>query len=162
MDSSLRKRLGWGLIILCGMAGVAASAPREMGTSESFGAGVSIGEPTGLTAKRWLTRTRAVDLALGFDLSGQDDRFEVHGDHLWHFPLKMSNLEGRPSLYVGLGGRLLTGHDARVGVRGPLGASYLFPKQPIELFAEITPLLDLTPDADIRVNGGVGARYYFR
>lgn len=101
-------------------------------------------------------------MALAWDLSGDDDRLEIHADHLWHFDLNMNRMEGRLPLYVGLGGRLLTGHDARLGVRIPFGISYLFAQVPIELFGEIAPLLDVTPDSDTSVNGGVGVRFYFK
>ena len=161
MKSSLLKRTAW-IVLLCGMAGVTWAGPSQPGSAKDFGVGAIVGDPTGLTAKYWITHKRAVDMALAWDLSGDDDRLEIHADHLWHFDLNMNRMEGRLPLYVGLGGRLLTGHDARLGVRIPFGISYLFAQVPIELFGEIAPLLDVTPDSDTSVNGGVGVRFYFK
>jgi hypothetical protein len=161
MNITIIRRSAW-LVLLLGMAGASWAAGSQAGSAGDFGVGVIAGDPTGFSAKYWLTRTRAVDMALAWDLSGSDDRLEVHADHLWHFDLDLSRLQGRMPLYVGLGGRVLTGHDARLGVRIPFGISYMFPRTPIELFGEITPLIDLTPDTDSTVNGGVGVRFYFK
>jgi hypothetical protein len=155
------KRSAW-LVLLLGMVRAGWAASPQPGTAGDLGVGVIIGSPTGLSAKYWITRMRAVDVALAWDLSGDDDRFEVHADHLWHFDFNVSGMQGRLPLYVGLGGRLLTGHDAQAGLRVPFGLSYLFPKTPIELFAEIVPVFDFTPDSDTSVNGGAGVRFYFK
>lgn len=160
MDSSISKRLV--LLAVCfGLAGGAVASPQP-GAARDFGLGVIIGDPTGISGKYWLTEKRAVDMALAWDLSGDEDRFEVHADHLWHFDLKIDSSQGRLPLYVGLGGRLLTGHDARLGLRIPMGIAYLFPRTPIELFAEVVPVVDFTPDSDSTVNGGAGVRFYFK
>jgi hypothetical protein len=159
MNSSIVKRSAVWFVLLCGMAVGVRAGTVEPG---DFGAGIIIGDPTGLSAKWWLSENHAIDMALAWDLSGNDDRLEAHADYLWHFPLHIPEMRGRLPLYMGVGGRLLTGHDAHAGVRVPFGICYLFPQVPVELFAEITPLLDLTPDTDFSVNGGVGARFYFK
>lgn len=161
MNATWTKCSVW-LVLLFGMAGASVAASPQPGTAGDFGVGVIVGAPTGLSAKYWLTRTRAMDMALAWDLSGDDDRLEVHADHLWHLDLNVSAMQGRLPLYLGVGGRLLTGHDAQVGVRVPFGMAYLFPRAPIELFAEIVPLFDFTPDSDSSVNGGAGVRFYFK
>ncbi len=161
MKSTLIKRSVW-LVFLLGVAGASWAESPQPGSARDFGVGAIVGDPTGLSAKYWFTRTRAVDMALAWDLSGSDDRLEIHSDHLWHFDLDVSRMQGRLPLYVGVGGRLLTGHDARLGVRVPFGICYMFPRVPIELFGEIVPLFDLTPDSDTSVNGGAGVRFYFK
>jgi hypothetical protein len=161
MKSTLLQRAAW-VVLLCGMAGTTWAASAQPGVAKDFGVGVIIGDPTGLSGKYWITRTRAIDMAAAWELSGEDDRMELHADHLWHFDLNMDRMEGRLPLYVGLGGRFLTGHDARLGVRIPFGIGYLFPRIPLELFAEIAPVLDFTPDSDSSVNGGAGVRFYFK
>ncbi len=162
MDLSMIKRTVLALALLGGTAGAAWSDARPLGSAGDFGAGLIIGDPTGLTGKWWLSQTRAVDLALAWDLSGPENRFETHADYLWHFPLHIAGMEGRLPLYVGVGGRLLAGHNARVGVRVPFGISYLSAQVPFEVFAEVTPLLDFTPDSDTSVSAALGARFYFK
>lgn len=52
--------------------------------------------------------------------------------------------------------------DTAFGIRIPLGITHLFAEAPFDLFAEIVPLVDLTPDVDLDLNVAVGLRYYFR
>jgi hypothetical protein len=49
----------------------------------------------------------------------------------------------------------------RLGVRVPLGLDYLFARSHLEMFFEVAPILDLAPSTDLRVNAGLGIRYYF-
>jgi hypothetical protein len=63
--------------------------------------------------------------------------------------------------YYGIGGRIKTSDDARIGVRVPLGLAYLFQNVPVDIFLEVVPILDLTPKTDFRINAALGARYFF-
>ena len=56
--------------------------------------------------------------------------------------------------------RAINNDDPRLGLRIPLGLSYLISNSPLELFGELAPVLDLTPDTTFRVNGGLGLRYW--
>ena len=51
--------------------------------------------------------------------------------------------------------------DPAFGLRFQGGLSYLAPRAPVEVFGEVAPVLELTPDVDGLVDGGVGVRYYF-
>ena len=150
--------------------GVAAVSARA---EEGFGLGVIVGEPTGLSAKAWIRPDQAIDAAAAWSFS-ENDSFQFHLDYLFHkFDLlKIDAATGRLPLYFGVGARVkLKDHDnphgrneddALVGVRVPLGLALLFAKAPVELFAEIVPILDVVPDSDFAVNGAFGARWYFR
>jgi hypothetical protein len=64
--------------------------------------------------------------------------------------------------YLGIGGSLkLEEDDSRLGLRVPFGVNYLFKSSPFDFFAEIAPILDLAPATEIRMNFGVGIRYFF-
>ena len=140
---------------------------------EGFGIGVIVGEPTGLSIKKWIGKDRAIDAAAAWSFS-ENDSFQIHADYLIHNfgILKTGDVGGRLPLYFGVGGRLKlenhdspkgrNSHDALLGVRIPLGISYLFAKAPVEIFAEIVPILDLVPDTEFDLNGAIGARFYFR
>ena len=134
---------------------------------DSFGLGIIIGEPTGLSVKYWLDEDRAVDGALAWSLS-DDNAFQLHGDYLIHdFEL----LEAREMpVYYGIGARLKfkdddgKGHDdddTVFGIRVPVGITYLFDDTPVDLFFELVPILDLAPDVELDINAAVGARFYF-
>jgi hypothetical protein len=51
--------------------------------------------------------------------------------------------------------------DAQLGIRIPIGISYYFQNDPIEIFFEVVPILDIAPSTSFSGNGGFGLRYYF-
>jgi hypothetical protein len=55
-----------------------------------------------------------------------------------------------------------TPSTSTAGIRVPVGVSYLFAHEPIDLFLEVVPIMDVTPATDLSVNASLGARYYFR
>jgi len=88
----------------------------------------------------------------------------LHGDYLWHrYELDPEEFEGTLPYYFGVGCRVLLheGNDSRLGVRLPIGLDYLFEGGRFDVFIEVAPVLDLVPDTDFDLSGGVGARFYF-
>ncbi|MDD2852161.1 MAG: hypothetical protein PHY09_09735 [Desulfuromonadaceae bacterium] len=140
---------------------------------DGFGLGVILGEPTGISVKKWLGADRAVDAAAAWSFT-ENDSFQFHADYLFHNfgLLRSADLGGRIPVYFGFGGRLKlqshdhgngrNDHDALLGVRIPVGISYMFSKAPVDLFVELVPILDLAPSTDLGLNGAIGARFYFR
>jgi hypothetical protein len=128
-----------------------------------FGIGVILGAPTGLSMKYWLSNVTAVDLGAAWSFQNPGS-FQLNSDFLFHkfdlFPIK----NGELPLYFGAGGSLdiPTQGDTRFGLRLPVGIAYEFRDMPIEVFAEVAPIVDLTPATQLRWNGGVGVRFYFR
>lgn len=133
-----------------------------------FGLGFIMGEPTGLVGKLWLGSFVALDGAVAWSFGkeakeGEENEekgaFQLHTDCLLH------NFEGRIRTYYGIGARIKFGDQfedqRRVGIRIPVGATYLFAKSPWDVFIEILPLIDLAPDTDASINIGIGFRYYF-
>jgi hypothetical protein len=136
---------------------------------ERLGVGVILGEPTGLSMKYWLNDTNAIDGAAAWSFSDRTS-FQLHGDYLWHDYdlIDPAGLDGRLPVYYGVGARLRFHEHRRnsnrtvFGIRVPVGISYLFADAPFDLFGEIVPILDVAPDTRVRLNGAVGARFYFR
>jgi hypothetical protein len=145
------------LIVVIGL-GISGEA-----RGNDFGLGVIIGEPTGISAKAWLSHKSALDFALAWSFE-EHARFHVHGDYLLHsYNLIVIDSVAIP-VYYGIGGRLVLrdeDHDDLLGVRIPFGIEYLPADVPIDVFFELVPILNLTPDTDIRFNGAVGIRYLF-
>lgn len=127
---------------------------------KAFGAGVILGEPTGLSAKAWTSQQNAVDFGLAYSFRGRG-YFHIHADYLWHFPRVIQSTEQIP-LFAGIGGRLAVGREGRFGIRLPVGIAFLLRSAPIEFFLELAPIVDLAPATELSGNGGVGVRYYFR
>ncbi len=127
----------------------------------NVGLGFMVGEPTGVSLKVWSGSRTAIDAAAGWSL-GEGDWIYVHGDYLWH-RYEFDVDEGSLPFYFGIGARVLVheGHDSRVGIRVPLGLDYLFANHQWDIFIEVAPVIDLAPDTDFDVSGGLGARYYF-
>lgn len=129
-----------------------------------FGVGVIIGEPTGISYKSWIDSKTAMDIAAAWSFSDKS-AFHIHADYLIH---EFGLIEVRPGklpLYYGIGGRvkLSGGNDgSEIGVRIPVGVSYIFATQPLDAFIEIAPILDLAPATEIDVNGGLGIRFWFK
>jgi hypothetical protein len=142
---------------------------QAFGQDKGFGAGIILGEPTGISLKQWLNDTRAVVGAVAWSFSGRDS-FHLHGDYLIHDFDEFKPERGRLAYYYGAGARLLfregrgrySDDDVHIGVRVPLGLNYLFHTAPVDLFAEIVPLLDVAPDLNVTLEAGIGARYFFR
>ncbi len=125
-----------------------------------FGIGVILGEPTGLSAKYFLGGNKAFDFGLAWSF-GNNANIHVHADYLLHRFDLFDVDTGRLPFYYGLGARIKTGNNNNVGIRIPIGVSYYFQNDPLEIFFEIVPVLDLAPQTEFSGNGGLGLRYYF-
>jgi hypothetical protein len=128
--------------------------------SKGIGLGLIVGEPTGISFKYWTGSTTAFDAALAWSFI-DEGAFHIHGDYIFHNMRLISVPEGTLPFYYGIGVRIKTSNDTRLGVRVPLGLAYLFNNAPIDIFLEVVPILDLTPKTDFSINAALGARYYF-
>lgn len=137
----------------------------------NIGLGVMVGEPTGLSFKAWTSQTTAFDAGLAWSFSGRD-AIHIHADYLWHnYEIFGGDIdEGQLPVYYGLGGRLILinddndvgedDDDAVLGVRVPVGINYLFEDNPIGLFLEVAPIINLVPDTDFDADAALGVRFY--
>ncbi len=144
---------------------------------DGFGLGVILGEPTGVSVKKWVSDTRAIDGAAAWSLS-DNESLQLHADYLIHLydPENLLAIQDKVPLYYGAGVRVRLDAedddhgkdnddddgDTSVGVRIPVGMSYYFAKNSIDLFVEIVPILDVVPDTDFDVDAAIGARFYFK
>ena len=152
---------------LTALALVAGSPGASEAQSRGFGFGVIVGEPTGLSAKLWQTRSTALDFGAAWSFV-DDEAFHLHMDILMHRFDVIRVDRGRLPLYYGLGGRVKFSdndhgdQDAHVGIRFPVGLDYLFAREPLDLFFELVPILDVAPETDVSLNASLGFRYWFR
>jgi hypothetical protein len=129
--------------------------------SSGPGLGIIVGEPTGISFKYWTGSTTAFDAALAWSFT-DESAFHIHGDYLFHNMRLISVPEGMLPFYYGIGARIKTANKTKLGIRVPLGLTYLFQSAPIDIFLEIVPILDLTPKTDFAINAALGARYFFK
>lgn len=141
--------------------------------NKKFGLGVIIGEPTGLSAKLWLSNHNALAFGLGWTVQGyrfngfdpdynKGTRTHIHVDYLWHSFNAISS-SGEFPLFYGIGGRIVTGpeYSGTFGVRGVLGIAWLPRSTPLDIFIEVVPTLLLVNLTGFGIEAGVGARFFF-
>ena len=137
---------------------IAAAAPSRAQKAGDLGAGVILGNPTGVTGKYWIDGTRAVDVGLGFSTD-----LAVYGDYLWHgWNVLPQPAQGKMPVYLGLGAQVRTLDDAEFGIRTVAGIAYWLPNNPVELFFEVVPVFRLTPGTSVGLDAGLGLRYYWK
>lgn len=127
-----------------------------------IGAGIILGEPTGICVKKWLDEGTAIDAATGWSMTDGD--FYLHADYLWHRIVEDRKIGGSVPLYFGIGGRLLIrgdGDDSEVGLRVPVGLDFFLPDDRFDIFVEIAPILNIAPETELGLSGGIGVRFYF-
>lgn len=128
-----------------------------------FGAGITFGEPIGADVKYWLNETMAIDGALGWSFHDNTDVY-LHSDVLWHNFHLVPVPQGQLPVYFGVGAlaRFRNSDEAnQVGIRAPIGISYMFENVPVDIFAEIAPAIDVAPYVRGEITGGIGIRYWF-
>lgn len=130
------------------------------GGGGKLGVGVLLGEPTGISVKKWNNQRSAFDLGVAWSFVGSNDRIHLHADYLLHSWISDIK-KGELAFYYGIGGRMVFSNDPTVGVRIPFGLNYMIEDAPVGLFAEAVPILDLTPATEFNGNGAIGVRYYF-
>ena len=158
-------------------AGIAFSffllASTAFAQDRRFGLGLIVGEPTGLSAKLWVSDKTAVDFGLGWSVGGDrlyyynggydgSSRVHFHMDYLWHWFDAIRSYERFP-LYTGLGARINLGggYYSSVALRGVLGIAWLPFNAPFDVFLELVPSLQVMPGTSFGIDAGLGARFYF-
>lgn len=143
---------------------IAALLPASLYAANTFGAGVILGSPSGLTAKLFLNQHDAVDFGIG----EAADSLYIYADYLRHYSQAIPVKEMK--LYLGIGAgfhdfekdtRREDTDENRIDIRVPIGIEYMFDQPPIGIFLELVPALRIVPDVDFDIRGGLGARYFF-
>ena len=126
--------------------------------SGNLGAGVILGDPTGPTLKFWLHPNTAINVGLGFTKDSL-----VYGDLLFHgWNVFSKPQKGKLAGYLGLGFRFEEKKkDDNYGLRTVAGIAYWFENYPVEIFLELVPVFQITPDINTGFDSGFGLRYYF-
>lgn len=127
---------------------------------KGFGLGIILGEPTGISLKKWLDGNSALDSAVAWSLV-RPSSFHLHADYLYHKFNIFNVKKGKLPLYFGIGIRIRVGGEDRLGIRVPVGICYIFEQAPLDIFLELGPVLDLAPATKLRVTSSIGIRYFF-
>ena len=137
---------------------------RSVQAQGSNGAGIILGDPTGLTFQHKLGNERFMDFYLAYTW---DDEWLIAGDY--KFTLQNAFPSNIPLVaYVG-GGLFLHVEeedkkhkdDIALGLRIPVGIEWKVPEAPFTMFAELVPGMKFIPSTDAEFQGGIGGRYIF-
>jgi hypothetical protein len=130
--------------------------------NKEFGIGIILGEPTGISLKKWFGGDSAIDGAVAWSFGGVNS-FHLHADYL-HHNFNLFDVEsGQLPIYFGIGFRFKAEEpNATFGVRFPVGICYIFENSPLDIFLELGPVLNLAPDMKFWFTGSIGARFYFK
>jgi len=154
-------------------------AGKRFEANKTFGLGLELGEPFGLTGKYFYAEDKAFDFGIGDIYDYVDYRgLYLYVDHLWH-PVSLASTESfELPFYVGLGGAFFHWDDYRGPVihgdalvfRVPVGIAFDFNNAPLDVFLQLVPSLPLffnTPAGYDRtlyffIDFSVGIRYWFQ
>ncbi len=139
---------------------ILAASSLSLSKPKTFGIGLMVGEPTGISLKYWMGPQYALAGGLAWSLGGY---LHVHGDFLLHNRSLLRDLnikEGSFVLHYGIGARVKAEKRTVVGVRVPLGVNFIFKRVPFDIFFEIVPVVNLIPATTLDINGGIGFRFY--
>ena len=149
------KRTVFTLLIVTVLTGISNAQ------STGLGLGIILGEPTGISLKYWTERTTAFDAAVAWSV-GKNGGMQFHGDYLWHNFTLFNVGKNQLPVYYGIGFKFgAGGEDPRVGIRGVAGLAYLMTSAPLDIFFELVPILEISPDVGFGFNGAIGFRYFF-
>lgn len=132
-----------------------------------FGVGIMVGEPSGLSFKKWLNNLNAVDAGVGWSFP-ENGSIHLHADYLYHNYDLIKVSDSKIPFYFGIGGRLKFKGEEKsakgnsIGIRVPVGVAYEFSRAPFDVFLEIVPILDISPDTRFTFNSAIGVRYYIK
>jgi len=139
--------------------------PKLSAASPTFGLGVVVAGPTGITGEYIYGKDRDVSASLGWG----DHSFHLNLDHHWNRS-DMVKVDGRGiNVYLGLGLRWLNwdtdyrdrDSDSEIGVRVPVGVQHIFRQVPIQIFFELAPAIILVDHTAFIIDIAIGARYFF-
>ncbi|MFU8812992.1 MAG: hypothetical protein ACNA78_08485 [Balneolaceae bacterium] len=136
--------------------------------AQNFGTGVgaTIGEPTGISFKSWLTDRNAISGALSFSISDNNSTFYTHFDFHRHTRFEQLGWDaGDLFFYYGAGLRYFW-RDAGINdnfwaIRLPVGINFQFLDASVDFFTELTPMFEVEPDFEFSFGGALGFRYFF-
>jgi hypothetical protein len=155
------------LVLSLAFSQAVAAKPPRIEPPKGIGAGIVMGVPTGISLGYRTESKSYFDAAVAWSVT--QDSLHLHFDSL--FELTQIVDPNAPQyqfpLYTGLGVRIQVSPSGSqaiysvLGIRAPIGITFLPQVAPFEVFAEFAPVLSIYPDTRINFDFAIGARYYF-
>lgn len=169
-------RISLFLLLMAGSLSALNIQDRNLGLGIFVGGGITHGGQAGVHGKFWSSKTDAWDAAVTWGSGNRWGSINLQADRLWNFfdLIRISGDAGTLPLYAGVGGWLgawaneywsagVLKKETKfgLGVRFPLGFSYLAKQAPLEGFLEVAPGLALFPSAVFTFDIMLGGHFYF-
>ena len=172
------------IIATLGFIALATGLASAQNQRESFGLGIILGNPSGLSAKI-PAGANSINAILGYnsyrdgwrDCDGPgnnnncynngDGSLYLGADYIFYNYNLIRVSKGRLPLYYGPGLNATfwdapSGEDGiRVGIRIAVGLEYQFASAPFDIFFEIAPGINVVPNTSGYVMAGIGTRFFF-
>lgn len=130
------------------------------------GAGIYAGVPTGVRIKVNFNTSNSLAATVAYDLPAS--MMYASLDYFYNFRRIAQDRDHEIPFffYAGPGFRIKTNdvntnNNVHAGVKFNIGAGFMFSDLPVELFMEVSPILDILPATDFDVNAGIGFIVYF-
>jgi len=125
----------------------------------NIGIGIILSDVPAVSSKIWLKNKNmnAFDFALGFKTN---DYLYFHTTYILKHNYKLINkgeITGDIPFYYGPG-IVLKSNTA--GIRFAFGLEYIFQEMPLDIFAEIAPVILFMKKTGFELSAGIGVRYY--
>lgn len=135
-----------------------------------FGIGIVVGDPTGLSFKKFTSGDKAIQGGLAWSFHDRGTGFPFyyspggrlyfHLDYLKHYYGKSGVTSLQIPFYVGIGGFTVLRENPVLGVRIPIGVAIHFGALPLDAFFEVIPAMSLFPSTRFGVGLALGGRVY--
>lgn len=163
-------RFALALVTVLAIAAPARADEAAHGTDKgTFGVGIILGEPLGISAKLYLKDDQAIQAAIGSAFIGGG--VQVNADYVFHPYILQSRDSFVLPVYFGPGVRVMDYMDGRdnndlaLGLRVVGGLLFDFRDVPLDAFIEVAGVLEYKFGDDgggqLALNAGAGVRYYF-
>jgi len=150
----MQHRILFSLLFCLVFASLSAAKDRD-----NFGIGPFIGEPTGLNAQFYWDKSSAIDIGGAWSW---DEWFLVSADfQMYDYIMDMPR---EWKWYYGGGVYMTFANDEHddntLGVRVPVGLKYHFPYSIVDAWAEFAPGVELAPETELSIQGGIGVTFW--
>src|SRR5690554_1313796 len=132
--------------------------------SQGFAVGANLFSPAGVSAKYTLSESSAITGVVGFSLNDFNNSFTLQANYIMNGDRDQFSLEsGLLRSYYGAGLNLSFQEwgDTGVGIRIPLGVEYGIVDQPLEIYMDLAPTINIQPNTSFFFSSSMGVRYFF-
>jgi len=124
------------------------------------GLGLTLGNPTGITGKGWVTKSGAIQLAIGWPSLDSHGGTALSFEYLWHSHIFRSR--ERLPIFYGIGGFFgVAGGSDIIAARGVFGMAWWPRGTSLDVFLQILPAIYFEPSTEFDFDFGFGVRFFF-